>query len=97
MTFYSKERARNNLSILSPHPNPLPEGEGVSCSSYFVRVPKRLESDQAISATHRIRKEGRGRKKLRLREPELLSSLEALVEPTTHSDPENPLLWTFLR
>ena len=25
----SQERARNNLSIISPHPGPLPKGEGV--------------------------------------------------------------------
>jgi hypothetical protein len=44
----------------------------------------------------RIRKEGAGRKKLTQREPKLLSALEALVEPTTRGDPENPLRWTCL-
>ncbi|MDD1637545.1 MAG: ISAzo13 family transposase, partial [Methylococcaceae bacterium] len=44
----------------------------------------------------RIRKEGGGRKKLTQREPKLLSALEALVEPTTRGDPENPLRWTCL-
>ena len=44
----------------------------------------------------RIRKEGGGRKKLTQREPMLLSALEALVEPTTRGDPENPLRWTCL-
>ncbi len=43
-----------------------------------------------------IRKEGGGRKKLTQREPKLLSALEALVEPTTRGDPENPLRWTCL-
>jgi len=44
----------------------------------------------------RTRKEGGGRKKLSQREPKLLSALEALVEPTTRGDPENPLRWTCL-
>jgi hypothetical protein len=44
----------------------------------------------------RIRKDGGGRKKLTQREPKLLSALEALVEPTTRGDPENPLRWTCL-
>ena len=35
-----KERARNNLIYIFPLPGPLPEGEGVRCSSYFVHVPK---------------------------------------------------------
>ena len=35
----TKEHARNNLCIKSPHPNPLPEGEGVRCRSYFMHVP----------------------------------------------------------
>jgi hypothetical protein len=44
----------------------------------------------------RIRKVGGGRKKLTARKPGLLSALEALVEPTTRGDPENPLRWTCL-
>ena len=44
----------------------------------------------------RIWKEGGGRKKLIQREPKLLSALEALVEPTTRGDQENPLRWTCL-
>ena len=42
----------------------------------------------------RIRKVGGGRKKLTQQEPGLLSTLEALVEPTTRGDPESPLRWT---
>ncbi len=48
----AKEQAHNNLSILSPHTGPfdaaqdrpLPEGEGASCSSYSMHVPKRLNA-----------------------------------------------------
>lgn len=42
----------------------------------------------------RIRKVGGGRKKLTHQEPKLLSTLEALVEPTTRGDPESALRWT---
>jgi hypothetical protein len=35
----TKERARNTLIFISPHPDPLPEGEGVRRSSYFMHVP----------------------------------------------------------
>ena len=33
-------------------------------------------------------------KKLRDRDPKLLTDLEELVEPTTLGDPESPLRWT---
>ncbi len=32
----ASEYVRNNSGILSPHPNPLPKGEGASCRSYSV-------------------------------------------------------------
>ena len=35
----TKEQARNNLRFISPHPNPLPAGEGVRCSSDFMHSP----------------------------------------------------------
>ena len=54
-------------------------------------------NEKNVAPPHtRIRKEGAGRKKLTQREPKLLSALEALVEPTTRGDPENPLRWTCL-
>jgi len=40
------------------------------------------------------RRPGGGRKKLEVRDPALLSALDALVEPATRGDPESPLLWT---
>lgn len=49
---------------------------------------------QSPSAPERIRKVGGGRKPATQQEPELLSALEALVEPTTRGDPESPLRWT---
>ena len=44
----------------------------------------------------RIRRVGGGRKQLTSHQPELRSALEALVDPTTRGDPENPLRWTCL-
>ena len=41
----------------------------------------------------RIRKTGAGRKRITQRDPELLSMLEKLIEPTTRGDPESPLRW----
>jgi len=42
----------------------------------------------------RIRRPGGGRKSLTLIDPDLLASLEALVDPMTRGDPESPLRWT---
>jgi transposase len=42
----------------------------------------------------RIRKEGAGRKKVTITQPDLLSVLESLVEPLSRGDPESPLRWT---
>jgi transposase len=42
----------------------------------------------------RLRQPGGGRKPLTETDPELVSALEALVEPLTRGDPESPLRWT---
>jgi len=42
----------------------------------------------------RIRRPGAGRKPPIVRDPILLSDLEALVEPTRRGDPQSPLRWT---
>lgn len=42
----------------------------------------------------RIRRLGAGRKRITTTDPELLSSLEQLIEPDTLGDPESPLRWT---
>ena len=41
-----------------------------------------------------IRQPGGGRKPLAQIDPDLLSALESLIEPTTRGDPESPLRWT---
>src|SRR5215467_765119 len=41
----------------------------------------------------RIRRPGAGRKKMVERNPQVLASLERLIEPETRGDPESPLRW----
>lgn len=48
----------------------------------------------AIDESARVRQLGGGRKKLTETMPELLDSLEAILEETTRGDPEKPLRWT---
>jgi hypothetical protein len=60
------------------------------------REGARQASGQPVSLGGRMRKAGGGRKELTEWEPGLLSALEALVEPTSRGDPENPLRWTCL-
>ncbi len=52
-----------------------------------------IESEESVD-TNRVRKAGGGRKHLTERYPDLLSSLEALVESSTRGDPETVLKWT---
>jgi hypothetical protein len=42
----------------------------------------------------RVRTPGGGRKSLTLTDPDLLESLEELVDPVTRGDPQSPLRWT---
>jgi hypothetical protein len=49
--------------------------------------------ERTLAAT-RIRRPGGGRKALAQTDPELLTALEALLEPSTRGDPESPLRWT---
>jgi hypothetical protein len=42
----------------------------------------------------RIRRAGGGRKGILANDPQLLESLESLVDPVTRGDPESPLRWT---
>jgi len=42
----------------------------------------------------RVRRAGAGRKKITVRDPELLKALAGLIEPETRGDPESPLRWT---
>ncbi len=53
-----------------------------------------LGGETAPSEPGRVRRPGGGRKPETEKQPELLSALEALVEPTARGDPERPLRWT---
>lgn len=68
---------------------------GLARTTLYREVVRR-SPDQPRPLGDRVRKAGGGRKKLTEQEPGLLSALEALVEPTTRGDPENPLRWTCL-
>jgi hypothetical protein len=48
-----------------------------------------LDSDTA-GWTDRVREPGGGRKKAEAADPEMLSQLDALIEPGTRGDPESP-------
>jgi len=55
-----------------------------------------LEQDQTVqkAVTQKIRAPGGGRQRLTKKDPQIMTCLEALVEPTTRGDPESPLRWT---
>ena len=55
-----------------------------------------LESSEIenISSTSRIRKEGGGRKKIAVNQPQILQAIEDIVAPHTMGNPMNPLIWT---
>ena len=69
---------------------------GLSRMTFYSQNLNNSNENNSTPPHPRIRKDGGGRKKLTQREPKLLSALEALVEPTTRGDPENPLRWTCL-
>ena len=56
---------------------------------------QQIESGLApVLEPHRSRLPGGGRKKLTAKHPQLLPTLQELLESTTRGDPESPLLWT---
>ena len=54
----------------------------------------RVSQRERAKAATRIRGAGGGRRRLTSSDPDLLSALLALIEPTTRGDPESPLRWT---
>jgi len=52
-----------------------------------------LTNDKTLNK-NRIRKEGGGRKKLTVHQPEILQAIEDIVSPHTMGDPMNPLIWS---
>ncbi len=61
-----------------------------------VEIRRNFTDKKAAAALtdRRVRKKGGGRKTLEEKDADLLSLLEALVEPTSRGDPMSPLRWT---
>jgi hypothetical protein len=55
---------------------------------------REIRNTKESAATNRIRRPGAGRKKLTEKDPDLITALDALVEPTERGHPESPLRWT---
>jgi DDE family transposase len=47
-----------------------------------------------VPVTSRLRRAGAGRKRKTAEDPELVQTLELLIDPVTRGDPESPLRWT---
>jgi transposase len=60
----------------------------------IIRGMAELKNATRLPRSHRIRREGAGRKRTVDRDVTLKQDLEALVEPVTRGDPESPLRWT---
>jgi hypothetical protein len=54
----------------------------------------RLEIEEGVGATGRVRRVGAGRPSLKNTQPGLEVALEQLVDPVTRGDPMSPLRWT---
>ncbi len=59
-----------------------------------IQIGMRELDQPAMPVTGRARREGAGRRKATLKDPELGTALEALVEPEARGDPDSPLRWT---
>jgi hypothetical protein len=66
-----------------------------ACGLSRVTITKGIrELDEPPLPTGRIRKEGGGRPRIEVVDPEVLVRLDALVEPLSRGDPASPLRWT---
>lgn len=54
----------------------------------------RMEIEERVAVTERIRRPGAGRPSFKKTQPGLEAALERLVDPTTRGDPMSPLRWT---
>ncbi len=62
----------------------------ITAGSRELELPRK----QRLEAAKRVRRPGAGRPRLLQVDPELLTALEDLLEPSTRGDPELPLRWT---
>ena len=66
-----------------------------ACGLSRVTITKGInELSGAPLPVERVRRNGGGRHRLEVDDPELPGVLESLVEPLTRGDPESPLRWT---
>lgn len=65
---------------------------GIAISTIRIGLHELKNPDKIVSK--RIRKEGGGRKKIIDNNPNIITVLESVVEPTAKGDPESPLKWT---
>jgi transposase len=68
---------------------------GLSRTTIYQGIEE-LRGGKKLSAAprERVRAAGGGRRPLTQKDPQILASLERLVDPTTRGDPESPLRWT---
>lgn len=84
----SKAHGRGGVSLVA-------RASGVSRRAIAVGLSElREKADRAQRARLPVRQKGGGRKKTSLKDAELLSDLEKLLEPVTRGDPQSPLRWT---
>lgn len=67
---------------------------GMAISTIRIGLHELEHGSREVGEQARVRKHGGGRKSVIAQDPELLSALEALVEPTTRGDPSSSLRWT---
>lgn len=71
---------------------------GIALSTICIGLNELKDTSYARGNTKhghkRVRREGGGRKKLSVHNPELISALDSLVEPHARGDPMSPLRWT---
>jgi hypothetical protein len=72
------------------------EGTHLSQSTIHAGIAelKSPRRGKAALPPERIRRPGGGRRRATLNDPQLLPTLDGLVEPTARGDPESPLRWT---
>ena len=71
------------------------EATGIARGTIYAGLRELAHRNGALEVS-RLRKIGGGRKKVTEKDPGLVESLDALIEPTTRGDPQSPLRWTSL-
>ena len=70
------------------------EATGIAKGTVRVGLKELSQPKSAASSPQRVRRPGAGRKRRDEQDPQLLSALDCLVEPSTRGDPGCPLRWT---